>query len=52
MSRTVAALVASLAGLVMVLTAFVKPWEPLGTAVVDWFNVLAAIAFVLAARTC
>ncbi len=47
MSRTVAALVASLAGLVMVLTAFVKPWEPLGTAVVDWFNVLAAIAFVL-----
>jgi hypothetical protein len=47
MSRTVAALVASIAGLVMVLTAFVQPLGFLGSAVVDWFNVLAAIAFVL-----
>jgi hypothetical protein len=47
MSRTVAAIVASIAGLVMVLTAFVQPLGFLGSAVVDWFNVLAAIAFVL-----
>ena len=36
MSRTVAAIVASIAGLVMVLTAFVQPLEFLGSAVVDW----------------
>ena len=47
MSRTLALALASIAGLVMVLSAFVKPLEFLGTTVVDWFNVLAAIAFVL-----
>jgi hypothetical protein len=47
MSRTVAAIVASIAGLVMVLTALVQSLEFLGSTVVDWFNVLAAIAFVL-----
>lgn len=47
MSRSVAVLVTAVAGIVMVLSAFVRPLEFLGTAVVDWFNVLAAIAFVL-----
>ena len=47
MSRNVAAAIAAISGLVMVLTAFIRPLEPLGTNVVDWFNVLAAIAFVL-----
>jgi hypothetical protein len=46
-SRSVAVLVTAVAGIVMVLSAFVRPLEFLGTAVVDWFNVLAAIAFVL-----
>ena len=47
MGRNAAAVLASIVGLVMVLTAFARPLEFLGTAVVDWFNVLAAIAFVL-----
>lgn len=47
MSRSVAVLVTAVAGIVMVLSTFVRPLEFLGTAVVDWFNVLAAIAFVL-----
>ena len=47
MSRSVAVLVTAVAGIVMVLSAVVRPLEFLGTAVVDWFNVLAAIAFVL-----
>jgi hypothetical protein len=46
-SRSVAVLVTAVAGIVMVLSTFVRPLEFLGTAVVDWFNVLAAIAFVL-----
>ena len=47
MSTRIALLIASLAGILMVLTSFLRPVEFLGSAVVDWFNVLAAIAFVL-----
>ena len=47
MSRAIAMGITTLAGLVMVLSAFLRPLSELGTQVVDWFNVLAAIAFVL-----
>ena len=47
MSRSVAVLVASLAGITMVLSKFLVPLGDAEVKVADWFNVLAAIAFVL-----
>jgi hypothetical protein len=47
MSRLVAVIVASLAGLLMVLSAFIRPTQGVGESAVNWFNILAAIAFVL-----
>jgi len=47
MSRSVAVLIASLAGITMVLSKFLVPLGDAEVKVADWFNVLAAIAFVL-----
>ncbi|MFM8785696.1 MAG: hypothetical protein ACKOFI_11260 [Phycisphaerales bacterium] len=47
MSRSVAVLIASLAGITMVLSKFLVPLGEAEVKVADWFNVLAAIAFVL-----
>ena len=47
MSRSVAVLIASIAGITMVLSKFLVPLGDAEVKVADWFNVLAAIAFVL-----
>jgi hypothetical protein len=47
MSRSMAVLLASLAGITMVLSKFIAPLGDAEVKVADWFNVLAAIAFVL-----
>ncbi len=47
MSRNIAVLVAAAAGLLMVASAFITSTQGLGESAVDWFNILAAIAFVL-----
>ncbi|MFM8642215.1 MAG: hypothetical protein ACKOEP_05185 [Phycisphaerales bacterium] len=47
MSRSVAVLIASLAGITMVLSKFLVPLGDAEVKVADWFNILAAIAFVL-----
>ena len=47
MSRSLAVLIASLAGITMVLSKFLVPLGDAEVKVADWFNVLAAIAFVL-----
>ncbi|MBL9140480.1 MAG: hypothetical protein JNK53_01320 [Phycisphaerae bacterium] len=47
MNRNMAAILASLAGLLMVASAFFTSTQGLGETAVDWFNILAAIAFVL-----
>lgn len=47
MSRSLAVLVAGIAAAVMVLSKFVVPMESAETTVADWFNAMAAIAFVL-----
>ena len=46
-SRSIAVLVASLAAVAMVLSKFVVPMESAETTVAQWFNAMAAIAFVL-----
>ena len=47
MSRSIAVLVASVAGIAMVLSKFIVPMQSAETTVATWFNALAAIAFVL-----
>ena len=47
MSRSIAVLVAGIAAAVMVLSKFIVPMESAETTVADWFNAMAAIAFVL-----
>jgi hypothetical protein len=47
MSRSLAVLIASIAGITMVLSKFLVPLGDAEVKVADWFNVLAAIAFVL-----
>lgn len=47
MSRSLAVLVAGISALVMVLSKFIVPLESAETTVAEWFNALAAIAFVL-----
>ena len=47
MSRSVAVLIASIAGITMVLSKFLVPLGDAEVKFADWFNVLAAIAFVL-----
>ena len=49
MKRSIPILIASLSGLVLVLAFFSPRTESWSEAVVDWFNVLAAIAFILGA---
>ena len=47
MSRSLAVLVAGIAAVVMVLSKFIVPMESAETTVAEWFNAMAAIAFVL-----
>lgn len=47
MNRSLAAILAGAAGLLMVASAFIQSTQGLGESAVDWFNILAAIAFVL-----
>ena len=47
MNRRIAMAIASVAGLVMLVSAFIRPIQALGEYGTDWFNVLAAVAFVL-----
>ncbi len=49
MKRSIPILIASLSGMVLVLAFFSPRTESWSEAVVDWFNVLAAIAFILGA---
>lgn len=49
MRRTVPILIAALSGLTLVLAFFSPRTESWSEVVVDWFNVLAAIAFILGA---
>ncbi len=47
MSRMFAAILAGVAGVGMVVAYFVRPIAPISETVVDWFNILAGVAFVL-----
>lgn len=49
MTRKFALLLTLLAGATMVISTFIKPTQSWGEDVAEWFNVLAAIAFVLGA---
>lgn len=49
MSRRIAILVTLVAGALMVVSGFIQPTQGWGEDVAEWFNILAAIAFVLGA---
>ncbi len=49
MSRQLAIIVTLVAGVLMVVSGFLKPTQGWGEDVAEWFNILAAIAFLLGA---
>ena len=49
LQRTVPILILGLTGAVLVVAYFIPPLKGWGEAVVDWFNILAAVAFILGA---
>ncbi len=49
MSRTIAVILASLAGLLMVVSVFITSAQQFSEVAINWFNILAGIAFVLGA---
>ena len=49
MKRTIPMLLAMAAGIVMILAYFFPPLTPLQDKTTVWFNILAAVAFILAA---
>ena len=49
MKRTVPLFIASIAGLVMVVSTFIPPAQTWGEKVMMWFDILAAIAFIIGA---
>jgi hypothetical protein len=49
LQRTIPILILGLTGAVLVVAYFIPPLQGWGESVVDWFNVLAAVAFILGA---
>ncbi|MFM1821855.1 MAG: hypothetical protein RI967_121 [Planctomycetota bacterium] len=49
LQRTVPILILGLTGAVLVVAYFIPPLKGWGESVVDWFNILAAVAFILGA---
>jgi len=47
MKRTIPVFIAATAGVLMVVSFFVPPWEHWGEKMGTWYNILAAIAFIL-----
>ena len=52
MKRTIPMLLAMAAGIVMILAYFFLPLTPLQDKTTVWFNILAAVAFILGGATC
>ena len=49
LQRTVPIAILSLSGIIMIL-AYFSPWtESWGNTVIDWFNIIAGVAFILGA---
>ncbi|HEX6985060.1 MAG TPA: hypothetical protein VF170_06765, partial [Planctomycetaceae bacterium] len=47
MKRTVPLFIAGVTGMVLIVSYFVPPYEGWGDVAMGWFNILAAVAFVL-----
>lgn len=47
MKRTIPILIGGITGFVLIGTSFIPPWQTWGEGAMSWFNILAAIAFIL-----